>query len=189
MYIDIAYFEALKQYTFSGVNVALRDGVVVVDESLKLTEYYPPQYAILLDHWRAHGTVLSPEEVNKREQFITGRSLPVTLGASLLNFSGPLSVSDRDYVIFNSKKGVNVALRDGVNDAVILESYYHAYQELNPLEATKGLSRLTLRSALRRNNSTKGLNYEEFRYYLEAEGWDLSFAPLGATGVRYRVDN
>ena len=67
--------------------------------------------------------------------------------------------------------GVNVALRDGVDDTVILDSYYHAYQELNNFE------------------ETKGKNFKEFKSCLESKGWDLSFAPLGATGIRYRIDN
>ena len=66
-------------------------------------------------------------------------------------------------------------MRDGVNDGVILESYYYAYQELKPINFTE--------------EETKGWGYTEFKTCLSARGWDLSFAPLGATGIRYRIDN
>ena len=65
--------------------------------------------------------------------------------------------------------GVSVALREGASDDTVLESYYHAYLQLKRKHAPS--------------------SYEEFKKTLVKLGWDVSFAPLGASSLRYRVNS
>lgn len=143
----------------------------------------PTRYSLLISKWMESGDVMTPVDINRIEPFILGlrSDVRIDMGSSLKDLrireSEDLNALLRgNYVIYTHKDSISVCLKSGCSYDDMLEAFYFAIVAASSSDCSCFLP-------TQDNRKT----YLNFRTLVKDQGWDLSFAPLGASETRFTL--